>query len=96
MATIIPPGGFMGFAQQTAATQQLLRGKKRKKRKKSSRALTVGARTRSVSSIARSSARKKATKKRAPRKSGSTKRLIKGSPAAKKRMKQLRAMQGKK
>lgn len=85
MATMIPPGGFMGFAQQTVAVQTLLRPARKKRRKKRR---TSSARTAAVRG------RKKTTRKKVAKKRTTSRgRLVKGSPAAKRRMKQLRAMQ---
>lgn len=83
--TFVPPGGFAGFAQQTPAVQSLLRKKRpaRKKAKKKTakrRAVGVGARG------------KKPVVRRAAPKKAAGKRLVKGSPAAKRRMAQLRRM----
>lgn len=76
----VPPGGFAGFAQQTPATQALVRKKatRKKARKKLPRKKTT--------------ARRRPAKKRA-KKTG--KRLVKGSAAAKRRMAQLRKMRRK-
>jgi len=79
----VPPGGFAGFAQQTAATQALLRKKKKTTRKKR-----------------RKVAKKPRRQGVGARKPGQTRkktggRLVKGSPAAKRRMAALRKMRKK-
>lgn len=80
-APFIPPGGFAGFSQQTPAVRALLAGPRRKTtRKKTTRKKTTRKKT--------------ARRKTARKKTGG--RLVKGSAAAKRRMKQLRAMQKKK
>lgn len=75
---MIPPGGFQGNAEQTIANQALLGRPRRPTRKRRTRKKTTRAKTR----------KKRTTRRAAPRG-----RLKKGSPAAKRRMKQLRAMQ---
>ena len=82
---IVPPGGFMGFSQQTPAVRALLQGPTRKKRakKKTTRKKTT---KRRASTRTRS---KRVTKKKT---SG---RLVKGSAAAKRRMAELRRMRGR-
>lgn len=80
----VPPGGFAGFSQQTPAVQALLRKKttrKKRKKTKTTRRPGVGARGKA------STNRRPAKKTRSPKG-----RLKKGSPAAKKRMAQLRKM----
>lgn len=76
----IPPGGFAGFASQTVAVQALLRRPTRKKR------------------VTKKRAKKKVTRRAATRRTGTRRkkrggRLVKGSPAAKRRMAALRKMQ---
>ena len=84
----IPPGGFLGASQLSVADQTLLRKKApRRKKRKTSSARTAGAPSR------RKVTRKKATRKKAAPKRRTTGRLKKGSPAAKRRMAELRAMQ---
>jgi hypothetical protein len=77
----VPPGGFAGFAQQTAATQELFR-----------RAGSLGGRT--TQRRRRKSAKKKAVRasgrRRTKRKVGKPARLVKGSAAAKKYMASIR------
>lgn len=77
----VPPGGFQGFSQQTPAVQALLRPparrKKAKKKTAKKRRPGVGARGK----------KSQVTKSRS--KGG---RLKKGSPEAKRRMKQIRNM----
>jgi hypothetical protein len=78
---IVPPGGFAGFAQQTPATQQLF-----------ARAGRIGGR-RSAAKRRRKSAKKKAVRASGRKRRTSTRgKLRKGSPAAKRRMAQLRKM----
>lgn len=73
----VPTGGFAGFAQQTPAVQALLKKKRAaKKRPAKKRRVT------------RAPAKKRPAKKRVATKG----RLKKGSPAAKRRMAQLRKM----
>ena len=85
----IPPGGFVGAAQQTPAGRALLESvatpvrRKRKPRKKTARAKTS---TRRRAATARTT-RKRVSKKRKPA------RLVKGSLAAKRHMAKLRRMQ---
>ena len=80
---IVPPGGFVGFAQQTPATQALFQragriggkrsaAKRRRKRKSSKKKAAPAARRR----------RRRSTKRR----------LVKGSAAAKRYMARLRRM----
>lgn len=86
----IPPGGFMGFAQQTVAVQSLL---------------SPRAKTRAKPTRARKKTRRKVAKKRPARRRTATKRtrrkttsrrkparLVKGSAAAKRHMAKLRKM----
>jgi hypothetical protein len=79
MKLTVPPGGFAGFAQQTAATQELFRragrlGGQRTQRKR------------------RKSAKKKAVRAsgRKRRSGGKKARLVKGSAAAKRYMASIR------
>lgn len=80
---VVPPGGFAGFAQQTAATQALLRGSAPKRRRKTAK---------------KAPRRKKATVRKRPARRASTARkkkparLVKGSAAAKRHMAKLRRM----
>ena len=76
----VPPNGFLGFGQQTTATQALLRRKKRPTKKRTRKKVT---RRRPATR------RKVAAKKRAPAKRA---RLVKGSAAAKRYMAKLRRM----
>jgi hypothetical protein len=75
---IVPPGGFAGFAQQTAATQAMFQRAGRKGGLKSAR---------------KRRAKKKAAPVRARRKRAKSKRparLVKGSAAAKRYMASIR------
>lgn len=79
MSIIVPPGGFAGFAQQTAATQAMFQRAGRKGGKKSARRRKAKA--------------KAAPRKRARRKTANGKRparLVKGSAAAKRYMASIR------
>jgi hypothetical protein len=79
---IIPPGGFAGFAQQTAATHALLSPRK-------SRGTANGRPRRKKKRVAK----KRAAPKRARRAAtGKTSRMVKGSAAAKRHMAKLRKM----
>ena len=78
----IPPGGFLGFGQQTQATQALLR----KKRAKKKRAKKKTAKKRPARRGARTKKRRATTRKK------KTARLVKGSAAAKRHMAKLRRM----
>ena len=81
---IIPPGGFIGFGQQTMATQALLRKKRTtKKRRAKKKPARRGAR---VSATRRKSPAKKRVARKKPA------RLVKGSRAAKAHMAKLRRM----
>lgn len=82
-SVFVPPGGFAGFAQQTVAVQALLGNATRRKttRKKAKR--KKGSATRRASTTRAASPRRK-KKRKGP--------LVKGSPEARRRMKQLRAM----
>ena len=82
--TIIPPGGFAGFAQQTAAAQALVRPARMRRPAKKRRKKAAG----------RKPAKRKTVSRR-PKKKRAAARLVKGSPAAKRHMAKLRAMQGK-
>lgn len=75
----IPPNGFAGFAQQTAAVQQLYRkgGGAKRRKKKATRAAAP---------------RKKRAKRAAARGAG---KFVKGSAAAKAHMARLRKMRKK-
>ena len=78
---VVPPGGFAGFAQQTAATQELFRragrlggqATQRKRRRKSAKKKAV-----------------RASGKRRTRRAGKKARLVKGSAAAKRYMAKIR------
>jgi hypothetical protein len=78
---IVPPGGFAGFAQQTAATQEMFRragrlggqATQRKRRRKASKKKAV-----------------RAVGKRRRAAKGKPARLVKGSAAAKKYMASIR------
>ena len=78
---IVPPGGFAGFAQQTASTQEMFRragrlggqSTQRKRRRKSAKKKAV-----------------RASGKRRTRRAGKPARLVKGSAAAKKYMASIR------
>ena len=72
----VPPQGFAGFAQTTPATQRLLGGRTRRTTKKK----------RAKKKVTKARPRKKTARKK------TGKRLVKGSAAAKARMKKLRAM----
>lgn len=80
---VIPPGGFAGFAQQTAATQALFQ-----------RAGRVGglrsARKRRRKSKAKAKSTRTATKRR--KSTRGKRRLVKGSAAAKRYMARIRRM----
>lgn len=83
----IPPGGFAGFAQQTAATQALLgtgRGSTTRRKAKPATRRKKPARRRPAARTA---------KRRATRKKPA--RLVKGSLAAKRHMAKLRRMRKK-
>lgn len=79
---VVPPGGFAGFAQQTAATQQLFQragrigGKTTQRRRK--RKAAGAKKKRAVRAKARTRGKKKPA------------RLVKGSAAAKKYMASIR------
>ena len=84
----IPPGGFSGFAQQTAATQALL-GTRNGRRN----GTAPKRRTRKKTAKRRAApAKKRAAPKR---RSGGRARLVKGSAAAKRHMAKLRKMRRK-
>jgi len=85
MTTFIPPNGFQGAGQQTIAAQMSLSTKKRAKKKRKKRASTAAAKSRPRTRSATTAAARRPAKK--------TGRLKKGSPAAKRRMAQLRKMQ---
>ena len=77
----IPPGGFLGWGNQTVAVQALLQPKRRTTRRKT---------------VRKKATRKKATRRRAPARRTTRKkkpaRLVKGSAAAKRHMAKLRRM----
>lgn len=79
MSIIVPPGGFAGFAQQTAATQALFQRAGRKGGKRSA----AKRKRAKVASGTRTKRRKQAKRKR-------TARLVKGSAAAKRYMASIR------
>lgn len=79
---IVPPGGFAGFAQQTASTQALL-GARRSVRNATAR------NPRKKKRVAKKRAAPKRARRKAPRKGA---RLAKGSAAAKAHMAKLRKM----
>lgn len=84
----VPPGGFMGFAQQTPATHALL--SRRSGTTRTTRRKKTAAKKKSGS---RSSTRTRtASKKRSKKKA---RRLVAGTPEAKRHMKRLRGMQKK-
>lgn len=83
----VPPGGFMGFAQQTPATHALL-----SRRSGTTRGTAKKKRGPKKKSGSRSSTRTKTASKR---RSGKAAHMVKGSPAAKRHMKKLRGMQKK-
>ena len=93
MPIFIPPGGFIGFGQQTAAVQALLRSK--------SGGAVVRRKKRTTKKRTRKPARRKAAPKRARRatrrttRGGKPARLVKGSAAAKRHMAKLRKMRRK-
>lgn len=83
MQIFIPPGGFAGFAQQTAAVQALVRKKTPVRRKRKA--------TRKKVARKRPAARRKArTTRRVAKKKPA--RLVKGSAAARRHMAKLRRM----
>lgn len=97
MPIFIPPGGFQGFAQQTPATQALLRGPRGNAG--GTRRKAVGSRVRrkkKTGSKRRTAAksRRGSTVRKARRATGRGKplRLVKGSAAAKRHMAKLRKM----
>jgi hypothetical protein len=77
MSIIVPPGGFAGFAQQTAATQALFQRAGRKGGKRSAAKRKKSAAPRGRKRKARKSVARKA-------------RLVKGSKAAKRYMASIR------
>jgi len=81
VSIVVPPGGFAGFAQQTAATQALFQRAGRKGGKRSA------TKRRRKATAKRASAPKR--KRRAPAKRGKA-RLVKGSAAAKRYMASIR------
>jgi hypothetical protein len=93
MATrIVPPGGFVGWAQQTVAVQALLSRPKTRRRKKTATKKRVprGGTGKRTARRRPATTTRRATPRTTP---ASRARLKKGSPAAKRRMAQLRAMQ---
>ena len=87
---LVPPGGFAGWSQQTAATQALLQPKRRTRRKKTRRKTA-----RKKTATRRSPARRTSTTRRSTARKKKPARLVKGSAAAKRHMAKLRAMRGK-
>ena len=86
---VVPPGGFVGFAQQTPAVQALLQPKRRTRRKKARR--KVAKKRPARRAPARTTrARSTTARKKKPA------RMVKGSAAAKRHMAKLRRMRGKK
>lgn len=83
--TVVPPGGFMGWAQQTPATQALLSRPAKKRRRRPAKKRPARRRV-----AKKRTARRKPSSASRSRKTG---RLKKGSPAAKRHMAKLRAMQ---
>lgn len=79
---IVPPGGFAGYAQQTAATQELFRRAGRLGGRTTQRRRKRKGAKKKVARAARASKRTKRSKKPA--------RLVKGSAAAKKYMASIR------
>lgn len=85
MKMIVPPGGFAGFAQQTAATQRLFQAAGR-----------VGGRKSSAKRRRKATAKRAAPSTRRRRGTGTVKarkgraRLVKGSAAAKAYMAKIR------
>jgi hypothetical protein len=81
VSIVVPPGGFAGFAQQTAATQELFRragrlggqATQRKRRRKTAKKKAV-----------------RASGRRRTRRAGKPARLVKGSAAAKRYMASIR------
>lgn len=92
----VPPGGFSGFAQQTPATQALLSagGGTRKRATGTRKTRKRPAKKRPVR---RRSTKSRPTRARRSRVKGGKKPayMVKGSPAAKRRMAQLRKMRRK-
>lgn len=87
----VPPGGFLGFAQQTVATQALVQGAGKTRRKAPTRRRRAATRKRPVKKRVRRSpppGKKRAAPKRRAR-------LVKGSAAAKRHMAKLRRMRKK-
>ena len=84
---IIPPGGFVGWGGQTPAVQALLArpGTRRKRKKKTTRRRKTTAR-RAPTRRAPARRRKTTARRKKPA------YMVKGSPAAKRRMAQLRKM----
>lgn len=80
---IVPPGGFAGFAQQTAATQELFRAAGMKGGRTTQRRRRKAKATRKKRAV-------RATKKRTRRSSKRPARLVKGSAAAKRYMAKIR------
>lgn len=81
---IIPPGGFIGWGSQTVATQALLSRPAKKPRRKTTRRKATTRRKKAPT-------RRRVTRKRTTR-AKKPAYMVKGSPAAKRRMAQLRKM----
>lgn len=79
----IPPGGFAGFAQQTAATQALLGSGRRNGTAPKRRTRKKTAKSRAATAKRRAAPKRKAAKRA---------RLVKGSAAARAHMAKLRRM----
>lgn len=79
---IVPPGGFAGFAQQTAATQELFRAAGMKGGR------TTQRRRRKAKKVSRKKRAARATKR--TKRSKKPARLVKGSAAAKRYMASIR------
>jgi len=75
---VVPPGGFAGFAQQTAATQAMFQRAGRKGGKRSAAKRRKTSKKKAVRRV----------KRKTPRKS--SRRLVKGSAAAKAHMAKIR------
>lgn len=72
----VPPGGFVGFAQNSVAAQTLVRPKKKRAKRRRKK-------------VAKKTTRKRTTKRKTKKKPA---RLVKGSAAAKRHMAKLRKM----
>ena len=88
---VIPPGGFLGWGQQTAATQALLAGRAptRRKRKKVTRKKRPVRRRRAAPASRR---RRAPATRRKTRRAKKPAYMVKGSAAAKRHMAKLRRM----